>query len=63
VANFLGLPSVSVPVGHDGSNDDMPVGLMMTAAWWQEDLLFRIAQAAQSASAEHVHAPADAIQL
>ena len=59
VANFLGLPSVSIPVGVDPTNDNMPVGLMMTGAWWQEDLLFRIAQACESSSSQNVPHPAD----
>jgi len=61
LANFLGLPSISVPVGFDASNSGMPIGLMLTGAQYTEDVLLRLARAAESA--EPLAPPTDAVDL
>jgi Asp-tRNA(Asn)/Glu-tRNA(Gln) amidotransferase A subunit family amidase len=44
-ANFLGLPSISVPAGYDHAG--LPVGFMATGRAWEEALLLRIARVAE----------------
>ena len=41
LANFLGLPAVSCPIGTDGNG--MPIGVQFQARWWNEALLLKIA--------------------
>ena len=43
LGNYLGLPGVSVPVGFDRHNNDMPVGLMFSGPHWSEDRLLKLA--------------------
>jgi Asp-tRNA(Asn)/Glu-tRNA(Gln) amidotransferase A subunit family amidase len=45
-ANFLGLPSISVPAGYDEKG--LPIGFMLTGRAWEEALLLRIARNAES---------------
>ena len=42
LANFLGLPSTTFPVG---AADGLPVAMMLTGRWWEEALLLRLANA------------------
>lgn len=41
--NFLGLPAISVPVGHDSKG--LPIGLHLIGRPWQEATLLRVAKA------------------
>lgn len=43
LANLCGLPSVSIPAGL--SNDGIPIGVIVTAAHWDEHLCLRVANA------------------
>ncbi len=40
--NFLGLPAISVPIGLN--EDDMPIGMQLMGAHWQEKMLFALAR-------------------
>ncbi|XP_024518242.1 fatty acid amide hydrolase [Selaginella moellendorffii] len=55
-ANFLGLPAVSVPVGHD--KQGLPVGLQLIGKPWQEATLLRIAFAIEELCAKARRKPA-----
>lgn len=44
LANLLGLPALSVPVGM-GSASGLPIGVQLIGAWWEEATLLRIASA------------------
>jgi Asp-tRNA(Asn)/Glu-tRNA(Gln) amidotransferase A subunit family amidase len=41
--NFLGLPAISVPVGHDSNG--LPIGLQLIGRPWQEATLLRVSLA------------------
>jgi len=46
LANFLGFPSMSVPVGYSTLNNmTLPIGMLLNAAHWNDALLLRIAHA------------------
>jgi aspartyl-tRNA(Asn)/glutamyl-tRNA(Gln) amidotransferase subunit A len=49
--NVWGLPAVSVPCGFTTSG--LPIGLQIAGAPWREDLVLRLAQAYESATAWH----------
>ena len=49
MANYLGMPAISVPVGADASNDRMPVGLQFMGPHWSEHDLLRLARATERA--------------
>ena len=42
LANLCGLPALTINAGYSSSG--LPVGVMVTTAWWKEDLLLRAAQ-------------------
>ena len=42
LANLCGLPAMSINAGY--SENGLPVGLMITAPWWREDLIFTAAK-------------------
>lgn len=46
VANFTGLPAISVPAGYDQSG--LPIGLQFIGRPWEEGLLLRLAYAAET---------------
>ncbi|KAL1507732.1 hypothetical protein AB1Y20_007345 [Prymnesium parvum] len=46
LANLLGLPAVSVPVGM-GNESGLPVGLQLMGAWWEEAKLLRLSCAVE----------------
>jgi Asp-tRNA(Asn)/Glu-tRNA(Gln) amidotransferase A subunit family amidase len=47
-SNFLGMPSITVPVGY--TNDThLPLGVQLIARHWQEHKLFRLANAIEHA--------------
>jgi Asp-tRNA(Asn)/Glu-tRNA(Gln) amidotransferase A subunit family amidase len=47
-SNFLGMPSITVPVGY--TNDmHLPLGVQLIARHWQEHKLFRLANAIEHA--------------
>jgi Asp-tRNA(Asn)/Glu-tRNA(Gln) amidotransferase A subunit family amidase len=48
LANLTGIPAVSVPVGL--SEDSMPIGLQLQAAWGRDELLLDAAEALERAS-------------
>jgi len=43
--NLAGLPAISFPAGYD--NIGLPIGMQAMGRWWEEDLLLRIAFAAE----------------
>jgi Asp-tRNA(Asn)/Glu-tRNA(Gln) amidotransferase A subunit family amidase len=45
VANVTGLPAISVPAGYDG--EGLPIGLQLIGRAWREDVLLRLAGAAE----------------
>lgn len=46
VANFTGLPAISIPAGYDRRG--LPIGLQLICRPWEEGLLFRLAYAADT---------------
>lgn len=44
LGNFTGHPSVTVPVGY-GEENNLPIGLLVQTAWWEEELMYKIANA------------------
>ena len=42
LANLLGLPAASVPLGL-GVDSRLPVGLQLVGAWWEEATVLRLA--------------------
>ena len=42
-ANLVGAPAISVPLGQD--EDDMPFGVQLMAAPWQEERMMKAAKA------------------
>lgn len=50
-----GMPSMSVPCGFD--RDHMPIGMQLSAPWWQEVSLFRASSAFQSRTEFHKARP------
>lgn len=50
IANFIGVPSVSVPSGYIETGDGeaaLPIGTQFYGSWWREDILLRIANASE----------------
>jgi Asp-tRNA(Asn)/Glu-tRNA(Gln) amidotransferase A subunit family amidase len=47
LANFLGLPSISVPLRFDVTSS-MPIGIMLTAPQWKEDVLLMLSSFIES---------------
>lgn len=50
-ANLLGLPAISVPVGHD--KDGLPIGLQLIGRPWGEASILRMAAAVEKLSSEN----------
>lgn len=46
VANFTGLPAISIPAGYDGRG--LPIGLQLIGRPWEEGLLFRLGYAVET---------------
>jgi len=46
MANFTGLPALSVPVGYD--SEGLPVGMQLIGRAWEEAMLFRLAKVIES---------------
>jgi len=63
LANLTGIPAISVPVG---SEEGLPVGLQLQAAWGRDELLLDAAEALERANerrwVEAVPPPASAVQ-
>jgi aspartyl-tRNA(Asn)/glutamyl-tRNA(Gln) amidotransferase subunit A len=53
--NVWGLPAISVPCGFTRSG--LPVGLQIAGPHWREDLVLRLAQACEQATAWHKRRP------
>ena len=47
LANLLGLPAISVPVGLGGVSR-LPVGLQLIGSWWEEATLLQLAGALEA---------------
>jgi Asp-tRNA(Asn)/Glu-tRNA(Gln) amidotransferase A subunit family amidase len=47
LANFLGLPSISVPLRFDVTSS-MPIGIMLIAPQWKEDVLLMLSSFIES---------------
>jgi Asp-tRNA(Asn)/Glu-tRNA(Gln) amidotransferase A subunit family amidase len=45
-SNLTGLPAISFPAGYDG--EGLPIGMQMIGRAWREDVLLRLAAAAES---------------
>jgi aspartyl-tRNA(Asn)/glutamyl-tRNA(Gln) amidotransferase subunit A len=54
-ANLAGVPGISFPVGFD--EQDLPVGMQLMCAHFQEKLLFKTAHAYQKITAWHTQRP------
>ena len=46
LANFTGLPALSVPAGF---HNNKPVGMQLIGEWWNEELLLRMAKVCEKA--------------
>lgn len=46
LANLCGLPAITINAGY--SESGLPVGLMLVAPWWREDLLFSAAKSLET---------------
>jgi Asp-tRNA(Asn)/Glu-tRNA(Gln) amidotransferase A subunit family amidase len=58
LANFCGLPSLSVPAGFvQGRGGDVPVGLIATAEWCSEDQLLRFGTVVEAVGADRRRRP------
>mmetsp|Transcript_41480 Transcript_41480/g.109417 ORF Transcript_41480/g.109417 Transcript_41480/m.109417 type:complete len:98 (-) Transcript_41480:370-663(-) len=62
LANLLGLPAVSVPIGL-GQRSQLPLGLQLIGRWWEEATLLRLAGAMHADGAvprpRHFHSELD----
>ncbi len=47
LGNLIGIPCMSIPIEY-GKNG-LPIGLQVMANWWDEDMMFRVAHAAEGA--------------
>jgi aspartyl-tRNA(Asn)/glutamyl-tRNA(Gln) amidotransferase subunit A len=52
--NFLGLPSVSTPMGLV---DGLPIGLLISTKGWQDAIALKVADAYQRATDWHLQVP------
>ncbi len=55
IANFSGLPSVSIPCGF--GDDDLPVGMMLIGKWGSDFKLLKIAEEFQKHTEWHLKSP------
>jgi len=53
--NLIGMPAISVPCGF--SAEGLPLGLMLAARHWEDDLLLRVAYAYEQAATGGYQAP------
>ena len=53
--NVWGLPTISIPCGF--TSDNLPIGLQLAAAPWQEELLLQVANAYEKATDWHTRIP------
>ena len=51
-ANLLGLPAISVPVGHDAAG--LPIGLQFIGRAWTEATLLRLASVVEAAKRDEI---------
>jgi aspartyl-tRNA(Asn)/glutamyl-tRNA(Gln) amidotransferase subunit A len=49
--NVCGLPAISLPCGF--TQDGLPIGLQIAGPPWREDLILRLAQKYEQATAWH----------
>ncbi len=54
-ANLAGIPAISVPCGFDDRN--LPIGLQLSAPWFEESRLLRVSHAFQSRTDFHRRTP------
>ena len=45
LANFTGIPGMTLPVGYDDRG--LPIGLQVMSSWWNEHVMLRVAHAAE----------------
>ncbi|CAG8565543.1 12226_t:CDS:10 [Funneliformis caledonium] len=57
LANFSGVPAVSVPAGYDDNN--LPIGLQFIAKWYDEATLLRIAKTSEEILGNGRRKPSD----
>ncbi|CAG8443463.1 amidase signature enzyme [Rhizophagus irregularis] len=57
LANFAGVPAVSVPAGYDDNN--LPIGLQFIAKWYDEATLLRIAKTSEEILGNRRKKPSD----
>jgi|SRR4051794_7083301 len=57
LANFAGVPAVSVPAGYDDNN--LPIGLQFIAKWYDEATLLRIAKTSEEILGNKRKRPSD----
>nr|CAG8514488.1 7122_t:CDS:10 [Entrophospora candida] len=57
LANFTGIPAITVPGGYD--DNGLPIGLQFMAKWYKEDLLLRIGKASEEIFKDSRRKPKD----
>ena len=45
LANFTGIPGLTLPVGYD--DHGLPIALQVMSSWWNEHVLLRVSHAAE----------------
>ncbi|CAG8756610.1 23098_t:CDS:2, partial [Dentiscutata erythropus] len=57
LANFIGIPAVTVPAGYDDKN--LPIGLQFMAKWYDEATLLRVAKVSEEIFESEKRRPAE----
>lgn len=50
LANFTGIPGLTLPVGYD--DHGLPIALQVMSSWWNEHVLLRVSHAAEGFTAK-----------
>jgi len=52
MANFTGLPALSVPAGYD--HNGLPVGIQLIGRWWEEHKLLRLGKVIENGTTKNI---------